>query len=352
MPDADTFHSASVTSDQAPVWRSPVVLTGAAGFIGSHVASALVRRGVRVVGVDNFDPFYDEATKLANVRAVEAIARAPGAGSFELVRLDLADEAVVGSLFARSDLAGRAGVIHLAGRAGVRPSVDDPVGYARANVMATSVVLAQAHRHGLSRVVAASSSSVYGNCPVAPFHEDLDVSRPISPYAATKRACEVLAFTHHHLTAMPTAMLRFFTVFGPRQRPDLAIALFMRLARAGGVIPVFGDLNSSRDYTFIDDIVDGVLRAYERIDTHGYRVWNLGNSAPVTLRDMLATIERVVGTPMRLDLRPARAGDVERTFADLSRARAELGYAPATTFLAGVQRQWEALCASTAATNA
>lgn len=348
----DPLHSGTAQPAGAAAWRSPVVLTGAAGFIGSHVAMALVGRGVRVIGVDNFDPFYDESAKLANVRAIESACLAPNTGTFELVRLDLADEPAVAGLFARQDLAHRAGVIHLAGKAGVRPSVDDPVGYARANIMATSVVLAQAHRHGLKRVVAASSSSVYGNCPVAPFHEELDVSRPISPYAATKRACEVIGFTHHHLTAMPTAMLRFFTVFGPRQRPDLAIALFMRLARAGGVIPVFGDLNSSRDYTFVDDIVDGVLRAYERIDAHGYRIWNLGNSSPVTLRDMLATIERVVGTPMRLDPRPARAGDVERTFADLSRARTELGYAPATSFLVGVQRQWEALCASTIATNA
>jgi UDP-glucuronate 4-epimerase len=314
-----------------------VLLTGGAGFIGSHLGEALLKRGDQVTVLDCFDDFYAPGLKRRNAARLTALGAV-------IVEGDLRQADDVERAFqAAGD---GAAVVHLAARAGVRPSIANPVLYSQVNVDGTTLMLEAARRHRASRFVFASSSSVYGNCPVAPFHEELDVSRPISPYAATKRACEVLAFTHHHLTAMPTAMLRFFTVFGPRQRPDLAISLFMRLAREGATIPVFGDPNSSRDYTYVDDIVDGVLRAYERIGAHGYRVWNLGNSSPVTLRDMLATIERVVGTPMRLDQRPARAGDVERTFADLTRSRAELGYAPRTSFEAGVRRQWEAMCES------
>jgi UDP-glucuronate 4-epimerase len=233
-----------------------------------------------------------------------------------------------------------AGVIHLAAKAGVRPSIADPCGYSRVNVFGTSILLDAAHRVGCKRFVMASSSSVYGNQRKVPFSETDDVSAPISPYAATKRACELIAHTHHHLTGMPTGCLRFFTVYGPRQRPDLAIMGFMKSIRDGKPITMFGDGSSSRDYTFVGDVVSGILSAHDRIHERGYRIWNLGNSTPVTLRDMIETIAKTVGNPANIVSGPDQPGDVERTFADLSRARAELGYSPMISFAQGVAAQW------------
>ncbi len=188
----------------------------------------------------------------------------------------------------------------------------------------------------------ASSSSVYGNSPTAPFSETQDVSNPISPYAATKKACELIAHTHWHLTKMPTACLRFFTVFGPRQRPDLAISMFLRRISQGETIPLYGE-GTSRDYTFIADIVAGVLASYDRIDRHGYRVWNLGGSSPISLEDMVATIAKVVGRKPVIERGPMQPGDVQHTWADLTRSTAELGFKPTTSFEEGVRKQWEAM---------
>lgn len=311
-----------------------VLLTGAAGFIGSHTARALLARGDRVIGIDNFDPFYDVRIKHA---AVESLSREPG---FTFVEGDIAESDVMRSVFAAHK---PERVVHLAAKAGVRPSIEDPAGYARANVLGTSVVLAEAARGGCDRVVVASSSSVYGNCPTAPFHEELDVNAPISPYAATKRACELLGFTHHALTKQPVAMLRFFTVYGPGQRPDLAIMKFLKSVSAGEPIRVFGDGTTSRDYTYIDDIVAGVLAAVDRIPSFGYRVWNLGGNEPTTLNEMVATIGRVVGREPVIVREGMQPGDVERTWADLSRSGKELGYRPRTSFEVGVRKQWEAL---------
>lgn len=315
----------------------PVLVTGAAGFIGSHVCEALLARGTHVVGVDNFDPFYDVNIKARNVAEVERVA-AGSPGSFELVRADICDAQAINALFER---ARPEGVIHLAAKAGVRPSIADPVGYSRANVLGTSVLLEAAKRAGVSRFVMASSSSVYGNNPRTPFAEDHDVSFPVSPYAATKRGCELIAHAHWHLTRMPTACLRFFTVFGPRQRPDLAIANFLRLVSRGDDVPMYGDGASSRDYTFVDDVVRGVLASYDRIGAHGYRIWNLGGSSPVPLAEMIATIGRVVGRQPRVKHLPMQPGDVERTWADLTRSAAELDYRPRTPFEEGVRRQWD-----------
>lgn len=329
-----------------------VLVTGAAGFIGSHVCAALLARGDHVIGIDSFDPFYPRARKEANLRRVRAAARAgspsdapagtarDARGCFDLAEADITDSGALRAVFAKHK---PAGVIHLAARAGVRPSIADPAGYARVNVTGTAVVLEAAREAmgaGCGRVVVASSSSVYGNCPVAPFSETMDVSEPISPYAATKRACELMGYTHWHISMMPTAMLRFFTVYGPAQRPDLAISRFITLIGRGEPITMFGNGDTSRDYTYIDDIASGVLAAYDRITEHGYRVWNLGNSAPVTLSEMIATVERVVGKRAVIRHESASMGDVERTFADLTRARAELGYAPVTAFAEGVARQW------------
>lgn len=308
-----------------------VLVTGAAGFIGSHVVGALLASGRRVVGVDNFDPFYSRDAKAANVAEIKG----PG---FRLVEADICDERAMNELFDRER---PAGVIHLAARAGVRPSIAQPALYARVNVLGTTVLLEAARLVGCSRFVCASSSSVYGNNPKTPFSEIDAVDHPISPYAATKKACELMGHAHHHLTGMPVAMLRFFTVFGPRQRPDLAISLFLSRIARGEAIPVFGDGSTSRDYTFIDDIVSGVLAAYERVPSFGYRIWNLGGHRPVSLSEMIASIERVVGRTAVIDRRPIPAGDVERTYADHSRSGAELGFTPRTSFEDGLRRQWE-----------
>jgi UDP-glucuronate 4-epimerase len=185
---------------------------------------------------------------------------------------------------------------------------------------------------------------VYGNCRVpagTPFAETLDVNEPISPYAATKRACELIAHTHWHLTGMPTACLRFFTVYGPRQRPDLAIGRFLRLVSRGETVPMFGDGSTSRDYTYVHDIVSGVLAAYDRIDRHGYRVWNLGGHRPVSLGEMIAAVGRVVGREPLVERLAMQPGDVERTYADLTRSAAELGFASTTALEAGMARQWD-----------
>ena len=342
-----------------------VLVTGAAGFIGSHVACALLARGDHVIGIDNFDAFYPRDRKEANLRRVRAAARAgslsdapagtarDARGCFELAETDITDSRSVRAVFAKHK---PSGVIHLAARAGVRPSIADPAGYAHVNITGTAVVMEAAREAmsagggGCGRIVVASSSSVYGNCPVAPFSETMDVSEPISPYAATKRACELMGYTHWHLSKMPTAMLRFFTVYGPAQRPDLAISRFIGLISRGEPITMFGNGDTSRDYTYIDDIATGVLAAYDRIGDggrsggvrgeHGYRVWNLGNSSPVTLDAMIATVEKVVGKRAVIRHEPASMGDVERTFADLSRVRTELGYVPRVGFEEGVARQW------------
>lgn len=313
----------------------PILITGAAGFIGSHCAEALAGMGHRVVGVDNFDPMYAEAIKERNV------AEARAGADFEVVRADICDQAAMADLF---DRVSPSCVIHLAARAGVRRSIEDPLGYARANVQGTAVILAECARampRGCDRVVVASSSSVYGNAEEAPFHEEMEVGRPISPYAATKRACELLAYTHHHLTGMATACLRFFTVYGPRQRPDLAISMFLERARAGEPITMYGSGETFRDYTYISDIVEGVIQAAKRAPRYGYRIWNLGGSRPVTLRELIDAVERVVGREVRVERGEAQPGDVRRTWADGSRAKAELQLEPMVGLDEGLRRQWE-----------
>jgi UDP-glucuronate 4-epimerase len=313
-----------------------ILLTGAAGFIGSHTVERLLGAGCTVIGVDNFDRFYDPAIKRRNLAEV---ARHPGASRFTVIEADLCDADAMAKVFEEHR---PTGVIHLAARAGVRPSIEQPALYALVNVEGTTVMLEAARRtKECTRFVMASSSSVYGNNPKVPFAESDDVNAPISPYAATKRSCELIAHTYTHLYKLPIACLRFFTVFGPRQRPDLAIGKFIRLVSRGEPIPFFGDGSTSRDYTFIEDIVTGVLAAYDRIPHHGYRIWNLGGSDPVTLREMVDTIGRVVGKTPNIQSLPLQPGDVERTFADLTRSTAELGFRPTTAFQDGVRRQWD-----------
>ena len=305
--------------------KPTVIVTGAAGFIGSHVSEALIARGCRVVGVDNFCDFYARSWKEANVRAV-------GTG-LDLQEMDITD----GPRIARLIQSVRPeGIIHLAAMAGVRPSIERPVYYTKVNLEGTTNLLQTAVDAKVRRFVFASSSSVYGNNSKVPFAETDEVTEPISPYAATKRAGELLSHTFWHLYKMPIACLRFFTVYGPRQRPDLAIHKFARLIRFGRPLPVYGDGSTSRDYTFVEDIVAGVLAAYDR--NQGYRIYNLGGSDPVTLSDLIAGLELAVGKRAIIDRRPAQPGDVERTFADVSRSRAELGYEPRVRLADGLAR--------------
>ena len=304
-----------------------ILVTGAAGFIGSHLCEALLERGDRVVGLDNFNDFYDPAIKRANLAG--PLAR-PG---FALVEGDIRDAAAVARVFREH---APTSVVHLAAMAGVRPSLQDPALYHDVNCTGTAVVLQAARAAGVGRFVFGSSSSVYGGNPKVPFHEDDDVSRPVSPYAATKRANELTCHTFHHLYGMDVACLRFFTVYGPRQRPEMAIHKFVRLTEAGQPLPLFGDGRSERDYTYVDDILDGVLKAHDR--SRGFRIYNLGESRTISLRDLVAAIGRATGREPRVDWQPPQPGDVPRTYADVERAKAELGYAPKVDLDEGLRR--------------
>ena len=309
-----------------------IVVTGAAGFIGSHVCTKLIALDAKVIGIDIFDPYYARHLKDFNLRMVE-----DAGGDFVFSETDINSTSALTALLREHQATG---VIHLAAKAGVRPSIADPVGYAHTNVTGTQSVLTAATDAGCARCCVASSSSVYGNNEKAPFAESDSVEHPISPYAATKRSCELICDTHNHLTGLPVAMLRFFTVFGPGQRPDLAIRLFLNKVSKGETITMFGDGSMSRDFTFIDDIVSGVLASYEQIDSHGYRIWNLGSDHPMRLSELISTVGEVVGREPIIDQQPMQAGDVDRTWADLTRSKAELGYGATTSILDGMAKQW------------
>lgn len=327
-----------------------ILLTGCAGFIGSHALDRLLADGQHVVGVDNFDPFYSQALKRANIEAHLDNER------FELIEADLAEPGtytkikfIAGALTENSPPsqggvpAGRGGfdaIIHLAAKAGVRPSIEDPAGYQRANVIATQNLLEFAKEQGIRQFVFASSSSVYGVNPRVPWREDDPVLQPISPYASTKVSCELLGHVYSHLYGIRFLGLRFFTVFGPRQRPDLAINKFARLIEAGEPIPVFGDGSTRRDYTYVGDVVDGILGALQYQKTP-YEVVNLGNDRTVTLQEMIETIEAVLGKKARIDRQPQQPGDVPQTWADVTRAGELFGYKPKTSFQEGVQRFYD-----------
>src|SRR5262245_38146492 len=332
----------SSSGDMTP----PLIVTGAAGFIGSHLSAALVARGHQVTGIDNFDPFYPRQAKLDNIDQIRVASR-DRAGSFDLIEDDIRHAQKMRDIFSR--LRPQC-VFHIAALAGVRPSIADPARYASVNLDGLVSVLEAARASGCRNVVFASSSSVYGNNKKVPFSETDSVDDPISPYAATKRAGELICHTYAHLFGMRIAALRFFTVYGPRQRPDLAIMKFMRMIAAGEDVPMFGDGTTSRDYTYIDDIVDGVLAA-ERVLASpsapgsaggpaaggACRIWNLGGSHPYTLSEMIDTIAKAVGKPARIKRLPMQPGDVERTWADLARSKAELGFEPHTSFEYGVE---------------
>lgn len=310
---------------------SRILVTGGAGFIGSHLCDGLLARGESVFIVDSMAPFYDKAVKLENIES------ALQAGA-DFIEADVTSATAMQEVFTR---ARPEAVIHMAAWAGVRPSILVPSLYAHQNVCGTQHIIDACVRHGVQRLVIASSSSVYGNNDKVPFSEDDDVSNPISPYAATKVATELLVRTASNLYDLPTSIVRFFTVYGPRQRPDLAIRKFMALMAAGRPIPAFGGGGTSRDYTYFDDIRTGVFSALDRCGSvETCRTYNLGGEHPVTLVELIRAIEQVTGLTADIQWMPEQPGDVTQTWADITRARAELDYEPTTPLAEGLARQW------------
>jgi UDP-glucuronate 4-epimerase len=304
------------------------LVTGGAGFIGSHVSERLLRSGHAVTVIDDLNEFYPRDIKLQNIEEIRA-----AGGTLHFVEGDITDAPVLEELFARSKFDQ---VIHLAARAGVRPSLMEPALYQRVNVEGTVNILEAARKHGVNKLVLASSSSVYGVNSKVPFAESDPIFQTISPYAASKLACEALGHTYHHVYGMEITMLRFFTVYGPRQRPDLAIHKFARLIDSGKPIPVFGDGSTARDYTYIDDIVDGVIACTER--SFGYDVFNLGESQTVTLSQLIGLLESALGKKAIIDRQPLQPGDVPITFADVTKAGERLEYRPATKIEQGIPK--------------
>jgi nucleoside-diphosphate-sugar epimerase len=313
-----------------------VLVTGGAGFIGAHLCRRLLDEGHRVVALDNFDPFYDRAVKEEGIRDLMP------QDAFALVEEDVTEPAAVAArldaLAARHAWPRLDAVVHLAAKAGVRPSLEDPAAYYRTNVLGTQAMLDVARRADARAFVLGSSSSVYGNNSKVPFAEDDPVDHPISPYAASKRAAELAAYTYHHLHGLPVHALRFFTVYGPRQRPDLAIHKFARQMLDGRPVTMYGDGSSSRDYTFVADIVDGVVRSLARLEAQReYEIINLGGSEPILLRDLIAALAEALEVEPDVQRLPTQPGDVQRTFADVRKAGALLGYAPSTPIAEGLR---------------
>lgn len=307
-----------------------ILITGCAGFIGSHLSEKLLDLNYQVVGIDNFDPFYDVNIKKSNL---QHFINHP---NFNFIEVDIANKEQFEKLFPENiDL-----VVHLAAKAGVRPSIEDPSGYIRANITATQNVLDAMKDKDIRKLAFASSSSVYGNTKATPFTEDMDVSKPISPYAATKKAGELINYTHHHLYQTDIINMRFFTVFGPRQRPDLAIHKFTKLIRLGQAITLFGDGSTARDYTYISDTINGIVGAIDYLFTHNsvYEIVNLGNNQPVKLSKMVETIYEVCGEKPDINYQAMQPGDVDITYADISKATQLFGYQPEYNFKEGVKK--------------
>lgn len=304
-----------------------VLVTGGAGFIGSHVCEALLNDRHEVTCLDNFNDFYDPAIKHLNIQNCVL------QPSFKLVIGDILDREGLDQLFKhnRFDM-----VIHLAAMAGVRPSIAAPLLYQKVNVEGTVNLLEVMRKFSVKKLIMASSSSVYGNNKKIPYAETDNVDCAISPYAATKKACEVLAYTYYHLFQIETFCLRFFTVYGPRQRPEMAIHYFTRMIDRGEPINVFGDGNTFRDYTYIDDIVYGILGCVRHL--RGYEILNLGESETTSLIDLICYIEQALDKKAQINWMPLQAGDVEKTFADIQKAQWILGYKPQTKIQDGIKK--------------
>lgn len=307
------------------------LITGGAGFIGSNLADKLLEEGNKVVVIDNFCDFYNPKVKENN------IVHNLNNPNYKLYREDIRDREAVAKIFNENNIDV---VIHLAAMAGVRPSIENPLLYQEVNCVGTQNILEEMKEHNLNKLVMASSSSVYGNCKKVPFKEDMIVDFAISPYAATKKANEVMTHVYHKLFDFNVIMLRFFTVFGERQRPDLAINKFTRLMLEKKPIPMFGDGTTSRDYTYVGDIVQGIIGSIKYVENNKdvYEILNLGNSSPVTLKEMIDTIGKVLKIVPKIEQLPMQPGDVDRTYADISKAKELIGYNPTTFFEQGIEK--------------
>lgn len=301
-----------------------ILVTGSAGFIGSHLSERLLADGFNIVGVDNFDDFYDPEIKRRNIE------HCLQNKNFKLIEADIRDTAAMDKIVGDSVET----IVHLAAKAGVRPSIASPLLYADVNINATLVLLEAAKKHKVNKFIFGSSSSVYGNNKKVPFSELDSVDSPISPYAATKKACELLCHTYHHLYDIPITCLRFFTVYGPRQRPDLAIHKFASLIEQNKSIQVYGDGTMMRDFTYIDDIIDGTVAAIKKCK--GFEIYNLGESRPISVNDLIAELEKALGKKAVKEFLPPQPGDVERTFANVTKAEKYLGYSPRTSIQTGL----------------
>jgi UDP-glucuronate 4-epimerase len=303
-----------------------ILVTGGAGFIGSHLVEKLLHENHQVTVIDNFDPFYPREIKQKNLDAVRHFKK------FDFHEIDIQDRFALEVLFGntRFDF-----IVHLAAKAGVRPSIADPQGYYRTNVEGTINLLECCRKSGVNKFILASTSSIYGNTNKVPFCEDDPVDRPVSPYGASKKAAELICHTYHHLYKIKIHALRFFTVYGPRQRPDLAIHKFFDLVMHDQPLPLYGDGSTSRDYTYIDDIIAGIMKSMERID--GYEIINLGNSRSISLMELVRLIGEVTGKTIKKEYFPMQAGDVITTSADISKAQKMLDYRPATRLEDGLK---------------
>ncbi len=307
------------------------LVTGGAGFIGSSLTEKLLNEGNRVIAIDNFCDYYSPLLKEKNVK--EFLDNS----NYKLYRTDIRNSKDIKEIFDENEIDV---IVHLAAMAGVRPSIENPLLYQEVNGMGTQNILEEAKLHSIKSLVMASSSSVYGNCKEIPFRENMIVDFAISPYAATKKSNEVMAHVYHKLNNMNIIMLRFFTVYGPKQRPDLAINKFTRLMLEGKSIPMYGDGTTSRDYTYIDDIVDGIIKSCDYVEKNDnvYEIINLGSNNPISLKEMINTIGEVLNVEPNIEVLPMQPGDVDRTYADITKANKLLGYNPSITFKEGIEK--------------
>ena len=307
------------------------LITGGAGFIGSTLTKRLLNEGNKVVVIDNFNNYYNPELKEKNIN--EFVDNS----NFKLYRGDIRNREDIKKIFEENKIDI---IVHLAAMAGVRPSIDDPILYQEVNGIGTQNILEEAKLNNVNKLVMASSSSVYGNCKEVPFKEDMIVDYAISPYAATKKANEVMAHVYHKLNKMNIIMLRFFTVYGPKQRPDLAINKFTRLMLNNEEIPMYGDGSTSRDYTYVDDIVDGIIKSCDYVSNNDdvYEIINLGSNNPISLKEMINTIGKVLDIKPNINELPMQPGDVDRTYACIDKAKKLLGYNPSITFEEGIKK--------------
>ncbi len=307
------------------------LVTGGAGFIGSSLTEKLLNEGNRVIAIDNFCDYYSPLLKEKNIKDFL------DNPNYKLYRTDIRNSEDIKKIFSDNKIDV---IVHLAAMAGVRPSIENPLLYQEVNGMGTQNILESAKLNNINSLVMASSSSVYGNCKEIPFRENMIVDFAISPYAATKKSNEVMAHVYHKLNNMNIIMLRFFTVYGPKQRPDLAINKFTRLMLEGKSIPMYGDGTTSRDYTYIDDIVDGIIKSCDYVENNDnvYEIINLGSNNPISLKEMINTIGEVLNVEPNIEVLPMQPGDVDRTYADITKANKLLGYNPSITFKEGIEK--------------